>query len=84
MNAPLPTSVRFDIQGLISAIAHSHASDALRCQFTTQQWEVRALTQDNEIFEEGPATAVAAARSGVHGKGTDAHQWLVSVTLVGE
>ena len=42
MNAPLPAVLRFDIQGLAAAITHSHASDALRCQFTQQQWEILA------------------------------------------
>jgi CRP-like cAMP-binding protein len=42
MNAPLPTSLRFDIQGLASAIAHSHASDALHCQFDAAQWDILA------------------------------------------
>lgn len=63
MNAPLPTtSVRFDIQGLVNAIAHSHASDALRCQFTPQQWEVLAtymqpfaLQQGQSLIEQGSA-----------------------------
>lgn len=62
MNAPLPTSVRFDIQGLASAIAHSHASDALRCQFTSQQWEVLAtymqpfaLQSGQSLIEQGSA-----------------------------
>ncbi|MEO8024453.1 cyclic nucleotide-binding domain-containing protein [Polaromonas sp.] len=62
MNAPLPTSVRFDIQGLASAIAHSHASDALRCQFNSQQWEVLAtymqpfaLQVGQSLIEQGAA-----------------------------
>jgi len=42
MNAPLPTTLRFDIQGLANAMGHSHAMDALRCQFTQQQWEILA------------------------------------------
>lgn len=42
MNAPLPSTLRFDVQGLVAAIAHSHASDALRCQLTPQQWDILA------------------------------------------
>jgi CRP/FNR family transcriptional regulator, cyclic AMP receptor protein len=60
MNAPLPTSVRFDIQGLASAIAQSQASDALRCQFTPQQWEILAgyvqpfaMQQGQTLIEQG-------------------------------
>jgi hypothetical protein len=49
-----------------------------------QQWTVRATTQSRERFEEGAATAVAVARSTERGSATDAHQWLVGVTLVRE
>ena len=62
MNAPLPTTLRFDIQGLIQAIAHSHASDALRCQFSSQQWDVLAgymqpfaMQQGQALIEQGAA-----------------------------
>ena len=54
------------------------------CTGNTQQWEVHASTQGNETFEEGPATAVAIARTTDRGETTDAHQWLVNITLVGE
>jgi hypothetical protein len=37
---------------------------------------------DKERFEEGPATVVAAARTSDDGEITDAHQWLVDVTLI--
>jgi CRP/FNR family cyclic AMP-dependent transcriptional regulator len=60
MNAPLPTTLRFDIQGLANAIAHSHASDALRCQFTQQQWDILAgymqpfaMQQGQVLIEQG-------------------------------
>lgn len=62
MNAPLPTSVHFDIQGLVHAMAHSHASDAVRCQLTAQQWDVLAghmqpfaLQQGQSLIEQGSA-----------------------------
>lgn len=48
---------------------------------TTQQWEVEAEAQGDERFEPGPATAVAVAISSVQGDATDAHQWLVNITL---
>ena len=49
-----------------------------------QQWEVEARAEGGATFEAGPATAVALARSSVGGKATDAHQWLVNITLVQE
>ena len=49
---------------------------------TVQRWEVEAAANGGETFEAGPATSVAFARVG--GKATDAHQWLVNVTLVKE
>jgi len=50
-----------------------------------QQWEVHAFARGRETFAEGPATAVAFARSATsHGEFDDSHQWLVNVTLVGE
>lgn len=59
MNAPLP-HLRFDIQGLAGAIAHNQASDALRCQFTAQQWEILggfmqpfAMQQGQVLIERG-------------------------------
>jgi len=50
----------------------------------TQQWEIHAATQGKETFEEGPATAVGFARTTDRGETTDAHQWLVNITLVRE
>ena len=50
----------------------------------TQQWEVHAATQGKETFQEGPAIAVALGRTSTRGHITDAHQWLVNITLVGE
>ncbi len=40
MNAPLPSAVRFDIQGLVQAIANCRAPDALRCQFIQPHWDI--------------------------------------------
>ncbi len=51
---------------------------------TTNQWEIEAAVQGNETFEAGPATAVAIARTSAGGQATDAHQWLVNITLVQE
>ena len=56
----------------------------ITCTGDTQQWEVHASTQGEETFQEGPATAAALARTTTPGETTDAHQWLVDITLVGE
>ena len=49
-----------------------------------QQWEVEARAEGGATFAAGPATAVAFARTTVGGKATDAHQWLVNITLLSE
>ncbi len=51
---------------------------------TPQQWQVIAFARPGDNFEPGPATAVALAASSLHGETTDAHQWLVPVTLLSE
>ncbi|MFZ2856264.1 Crp/Fnr family transcriptional regulator [Acidovorax sp.] len=60
MNAPLPATIRFDIQGLAQAIAHCHASDALRCQFNQPHWDILAsymqpfaLNSGQVLMEQG-------------------------------
>jgi hypothetical protein len=54
------------------------------CTGNSQHWEVHAATQGKATFDEGPAVAVAIARTADHGEITDAHQWFVNITLVGE
>ena len=50
-----------------------------------QQWEVRAHSVGKAVFEPGPATAVALGVTTARGAAaTDAHQWLVEITLVRE
>jgi hypothetical protein len=49
-----------------------------------QQWEVETVVEGGATFEAGPATAVAVARTTVKGRSTDAHQWLVNITLLKE
>jgi hypothetical protein len=44
-------------------------------------WQVRALTQDRETFQQGLATVVAVGRAVSGGRADDAHAWLVNVTL---
>ena len=56
----------------------------ITCSGAVAQWEIHAPAQGAERFQEGSATAVAFART-VNGAGvTDAHQWLVDITLVPE
>ena len=56
----------------------------IACTGVSQQWEVHAAPQANEVFTEGAATVVASARTTDRGATDDAHQWLVDVTLVRE
>lgn len=56
----------------------------ITCTGNSQQWKVHAATQGKESFEEGLATAVAIARTTSRGETTDAHQWLINITLVEE
>ena len=52
---------------------------------TTNHWEIEAAVQGDETFEAAPATATAiAVTSAAGGQATDAHQWLVNITLVQE
>ena len=61
--------------GIVQNVAHRELKRAL-CP--TQMAEGRAT------FEAGPATVVGLARSSINGHATDAHQWLVNVTLLRE
>lgn len=60
MNAPLPSNLKFDMQGLIQAVAHSHAEDRLANALTPAQWELLApylqpvaLAQSQMLFTRG-------------------------------
>ncbi len=64
------------------AVAEGHTR--ITCTGNIQRWEVHASKHGKETFEEGPATAVASARTTDRKNITDAHQWLVNITLVGE
>ena len=64
--------------------AFAEGSGRFACTGNDQQWEVHAATQGKASFNDGPAIAVAIARSAHRGKITDAHQWLVEVILVGD
>ena len=51
------------------------------CTGDNQRWRVHAVAQGDETFADGAATAVPLARTSAV---TDAHQWLVNITLVTE
>lgn len=60
MNAPLPSHLKFDLQGLATAISHSHADDKLANALTPPQWEALApylqpvaLAQSQVLFSRG-------------------------------
>ena len=61
--------------------AVAEGSTRITCTGNSQQWQVHASTRGRETFAEGLATAVAIARTADHGDITDAHQWLVTITL---
>ena len=69
-------------QRATGALAEGHTR--IICSGDTQQWEIHAVTHDHEPFQEGPATAVAVARTVHRGDIIDAHQWLVEIMLAGE
>lgn len=78
-----PTYMRVTVsQRSTGAVANGIAN--ITCTADEQQWEVRITTQGNATFEEGPAFAVALAKTTQNGKPDDAHQWLVPITLVKE
>jgi hypothetical protein len=69
-------------QRTTGAVAEGHA--VLFGTGTTNQWEIEAAAEGDDTFEAGPAIAVAIARTSLNGQATDAHQWLVNITLVQE
>ena len=66
MNFSSPTAgAPFDIKGLSQAIAHSHASDAMLCQLSTQQWDTLssylhpfAINHGQVLMEQGATDRV--------------------------
>jgi len=53
----------------------------LTCTGRDQRWELQLQTEGRATFDQGPAIVVALARTSSRGAVTDAHQWLVEVTL---
>ena len=59
MNAPLRTPIRFDVQGLVAAIAQNDTGDVFKPALNAQQWEVLgtylqpfALTNGQVLIEQ--------------------------------
>jgi CRP/FNR family cyclic AMP-dependent transcriptional regulator len=59
MNVPLRSPVKFDIQGLVQAIAHNHSIDSFKPALTPFQWELLgsymqpfALMQGQVLIEQ--------------------------------
>lgn len=59
MNAPLRAPLKFDVQGLIQAVAHNHSADAFSPSLTPVQWELLgsymqpfALMQSQVLIEQ--------------------------------
>jgi CRP/FNR family transcriptional regulator, cyclic AMP receptor protein len=42
MNAPLRTPIKFDVEGLVQAIAHNHSNDSFSLSLNPHQWELLA------------------------------------------
>ena len=62
MNAPLRSPLKFDVQGLVQAMAHNQTNDPLSCTLTTAQWDMLAsymqpfaLAQGQVLIEQGAA-----------------------------
>lgn len=60
MNAPLPTTLTFEIKGLVQAVAHNHSNDSFQPTLTPSQWEQLgsymqpfALAQGQKLIEQG-------------------------------
>jgi hypothetical protein len=71
-------------QRTTGAFAEGVSEFAANGSFATNQWHVLATAQGGAAFEPGPATAVGVAVTSTRGQATDAHQWLVNITLVKE
>lgn len=59
MNAPLRTPIKFDVQGLVQAIAQNQTNDRFGCSLSTAQWDLLgsylqpfALMQGQVLIEQ--------------------------------
>jgi hypothetical protein len=64
--------------------AIAEGNTLVRCTGNTGQWEAHPTVRGAAVFQQGPATAVATARTRAHNQVTDSHQWLVEIMLVAE
>ena len=62
MNAPLRAPLKFDVHGLVQAMAQNQTNDRLSCTLTTAQWDMLgsymqpfALAQGQVLIEQGAA-----------------------------
>ena len=69
-------------QRTTGALAEGNA--LITCTGVEQQWSVDAAVHGKAGVTPGPAVAVAVATTVLRGTTTDAHQWLVDVTIVPE
>ena len=60
MNAPVRAPIKFDVQGLVQAVAQNHTNDAFSPTLTTSQWDMLgsylqpfAVAQGQTLIEEG-------------------------------
>ena len=72
MNAPLRTPIRFDVQGLIKAIAQNETSDQFKPAITPAQWELLgtylqpfALTNGQVLIEQNASMALRVSKRAV-------------------
>ena len=59
MNVPLRSPVKFDVQGLVQAVAHNQSNDSFKPVLTPLQWELLgtymqpfALMQGQVLIEQ--------------------------------
>ena len=64
--------------------ATAEGTTLVTCTDVIEQWSVDAVVKGKQGFEPGPAVAVAVATTVQRGTTSDAHQWLVNVTIVPE
>jgi hypothetical protein len=64
--------------------AIAEGNTTVRCTGNSGQWEAHVTVRVGAAFQQGPATAVASARTRTHNEVTDSHQWLVNIMLVAE
>ena len=64
--------------------ATAEGTTLVTCTEVNEPWTVDAVVKGKQGFEPGTAVAVAVATTVQRGTTSDAHQWLVNVTIVPE